>query len=106
MIAAHAIDTPRFAAHDHAAMLVAVAEGAIAVAASVHATGGGAPLAPLTNLKLTLFATEGREVTRELYGKVTGRAEGVPGAARVELTSVPPEAAAFLAALRARVQGD
>ncbi|MFO0576431.1 MAG: response regulator [Polyangia bacterium] len=94
------------AAHDHAAMLVAVAEGAGAVAISVAVTGvGGDALAPLTNLKLTLFAAEGREITRELYGKVTGRAEAAPGAVRVELTSVPPEAAAFLSALRERVQG-
>lgn len=90
------------AAHDHAAQLVAVAEGAVAIAAPGVAQ---ASLAPLTNLKLTLFTAEGREITRELYGKVTGRAETAPRGWRVELTSVPPEAAAFLAALRARAHG-
>jgi len=51
----------------------------------------------LTNLKFVVFDREHREITRELYAKVTDVLTQVPPTFRVNFTSVPPEAERFFA---------
>ncbi len=51
----------------------------------------------LTNMKFVLFDEEHREITRELYAKVTDVLSKTPPMFRVNFTSVPPEAEQFLA---------
>lgn len=51
----------------------------------------------LTNVKFALFDQEHREITRELYAKVTDVLSKTPPVFRVNFTSVPPEAERFFA---------
>lgn len=55
----------------------------------------GVELERLSNLKMSLVAEDGTEVTSELYGKVTGQSEAPPDTLRVDFTFIPPEAALF-----------
>ncbi|MFH1242655.1 MAG: adenylate/guanylate cyclase domain-containing protein [Pseudomonadota bacterium] len=50
----------------------------------------------LDNLKISLFDNDSKEITSDIYGKVTEELPGPPNTFRVNLTSIPPEAQAFL----------
>ncbi len=50
----------------------------------------------LDNLKISLFDNDQKEITPDIYGKVTEELTGHPNTFRVNLTSIPPEAQAFL----------
>ena len=50
----------------------------------------------LTNLKLSLYDSQENIVTRELFAKTKKHSDGTKHRIRIEFTSVPPEATAFL----------
>ncbi|MFH1953831.1 MAG: adenylate/guanylate cyclase domain-containing protein [Pseudomonadota bacterium] len=53
----------------------------------------------LTNLKISVFDDQGKEITADLYAKVTKKVSGSPAIFRINFTAVPPEAEAFLKGL-------
>lgn len=84
------------AAEEYSAEIVSLGNGAGGLVAP------GVELRLLDNVKITLYAAGGAEVTTELYGKVTECKELESKIFRVDFTSVPIEAAAFLDAVRKR----
>jgi len=50
----------------------------------------------LTNLKISVSDYEGKEITTDLYAKVTRTVSNSPAIFRVNFTSIPPEAEGFL----------
>ena len=60
------------------------------------------PCRQLTNLKISLFDEFHREITKELYAKVTDVLSLTPSKFRMNFTSVPPEAEKFFKQLRER----
>jgi class 3 adenylate cyclase len=66
---------------------------------SVELAAAG-PLEPMSDLKLNLAAVGEALAGRDFYGKVVRAADGPGRPALVRLTSVPPDVAAFLEALR------
>jgi len=50
----------------------------------------------LTNLKISVSDYEGKEITTDLYAKVTRTVSDSPAIFRVNFTSIPPEAEGFL----------
>lgn len=63
-------------------------------------------LESLSNLKLTLLDAHGHEVSSEVYGKVSAQSTAASDGVHVDFTSVPPEAAAWLATLLASPAAD
>ncbi|MBW1783999.1 MAG: response regulator [Deltaproteobacteria bacterium] len=59
----------------------------------------------LMNLKIAVSDTDGTEITTDLYAKVTKRVSDTPIIFRVNFTSVPPEAEAFLKGVMTQEQG-
>ena len=57
----------------------------------------------LTNIKIALF-DDGREVTSDLYAKVTEKLSERPPSFRVKFTSIPPESKAFLERVQAELE--
>jgi adenylate cyclase len=50
----------------------------------------------LTNLKISVSDYDGKEITTDLYAKVTKTVSDNPAVFRVNFTSIPPEAEGFL----------
>ncbi|MCJ7684788.1 MAG: adenylate/guanylate cyclase domain-containing protein [Desulfobacteraceae bacterium] len=50
----------------------------------------------LTNLKISVSDYDGKEITTDLYAKVTRKVSDSPAIFRVNFTSIPPEAEGFL----------
>ncbi|NQU16387.1 MAG: response regulator [Desulfobacteraceae bacterium] len=50
----------------------------------------------LDNLKISLFDSDGKEITADLYAKVTEEFPGPPNTFRAHFTSVPPEGGDFM----------
>ena len=50
----------------------------------------------LDNLKISIFDDHGKEITSDLYAKVTEELPESPNTFRVHFTSVPPQAEAFM----------
>ena len=57
---------------------------------------GNVSVDKLSNLKVSLLGPDGEEAASDLYAKVTSNLQENPPTFRVNFTSIPPEAAAFL----------
>ena len=61
---------------------------------------GNVAVDKLSNLKISLLDSDGQEVASDLYGKVIRNLQENPPTFRVNFTSTPPEAVAFLDAIQ------
>lgn len=78
---------------EHAGRLVALSPEAARLVTEVS-------LESLSNLKLTLIDSQGHEVCSEVYCKVSAQPAPADAGVRVDFTSLPPEATAFLGTLQ------
>ena len=60
---------------------------------------GNVAVDKLSNLKISLLDSDGEEAASDLYAKVTKNLQENPPTFRINFTSIPPEAAAFLDAV-------